>query len=702
MLAIEESGKGSPYLAINTTYHCPFLQLDPYEAPDESNSPLSDSFVDSLTSDDIADTRKLLLLSSQESLFNASMPRCDMSSNSTGAGSPRDEYGEDMMPQPFHQRDDLTSMMRNYERQHNADRTFQLPNNSLPMTLTQQTTEFSLELDNLNADALREKLTENNGIVRELMWRINSMILDMDKNRHITSTLHASLNVKELELQDLRQRYASLTQTYESQVSEMTILQEKFQDLGFEQSTGDKSSPSSSQEIMELRNTVHRLSQELDSEKLRNNAKDRELQQLKYELQSKQSPPAPDPRSAASESLISLSPTGPLDYVAGDNSAVRQPRNRWVEERPAPLPQQRRSSYERRDGRGISNTEYRRMLDKNINADWSNIVDKILQDTDQQASIFLQHKLKCATPEQRECIFRAIQRHSYALMTNRFGNFLVQRFLELGTRQQVKEIASTMQGHIVSLAKEPFGCHVVQKALDNVDEDIKTELVSELFENIPETITHRYACHVWQKVFEIRWNGNPPAVMNHVNNALRGRWAKVALDETGSLVIQNIFENLTEKDKRPILNEVLDNIVVIAKGQWGNWVIQHVLEQAEKGSDRERAFNTVLDEAVQLSTDQFASKVVEKALRIGGLTFLNRFVDRVSVGRKDRPRIPLIDIASDQYGNYVVQWIITNASDPELKVTVSRLIKRHMVSLRGSKYGQKVAFLIEKILRNYD
>jgi hypothetical protein len=154
--------------------------------------------------------------------------------------------------------------------------------------------------------------------------------------------------------------------------------------------------------------------------------------------------------------------------------------------------------------------------------------------------------------------------------------------------------------------------------------------------------------------------------------------------------------------QRPILNEVLDNIVIISKGQWGNWVIQHVLEQAEKGSDRDRAFNTVLDEAVQLSTDQFASKVVEKALRIGGPTFLTRFVDRVSVGRKDRPRIPLIDIASDQYGNYVVQWLIMNASSTELKVTVSRLIKRHMVSLRGSKYGQKVAFLVEKILRNHD
>ncbi|KAI8582561.1 hypothetical protein K450DRAFT_227752 [Umbelopsis ramanniana AG] len=458
-----------------------------------------------------------------------------------------------------------------------------------------------------------------------------------------------------------------------------------------------------------------RLSQELEAEQLRNNVKDREIQQLKYEVQVKQNAPTPEsghrtvtaPATATTPSeaaLIStMSSTGPLDYV-GDGASVRSSlRNRWAaDEKSIPQTQARRLSYDRREGRGLSNGEYRRMLDKNINADWSIIVDKIIQDTDQQASIFLQHKLKSATPEQRESIFRSIQRHSYALMTNRFGNFLVQRFLELGTRDQINQIASTMQGHIVSLAMEPFGCHVVQKALDNVEEAIKVELVSELFQNIPETITHRYACHVWQKVFEIRWNTHPPAVMYHVNSALKGRWAQVALDETGSLVIQNIFENLTEHDKRPILNEVLDNIVMIAKGQWGNWVIQHVLEQAEKGSDRDRAFNTVLDEAVQLSTDQFASKVVEKALRIGGPAFLTRFVDRVSVGRKDRPRIPLIDIASDQYGNYVVQWLIMNASSTELKVAVSRLIKRHMVSLRGSKYGQKVAFLVEKILRNYD
>ena len=70
-----------------------------------------------------------------------------------------------------------------------------------------------------------------------------------------------------------------------------------------------------------------------------------------------------------------------------------------------------------------------------------------------------------------------------------------------------------------------------------------------MFVRIPETIVHKYACHVWQKIFEIRWVTSPPAVMAHVHGALKGRWAQIALDETGSLAIQNIFENLTEPEK---------------------------------------------------------------------------------------------------------------------------------------------------------
>ena len=47
--------------------------------------------------------------------------------------------------------------------------------------------------------------------------------------------------------------------------------------------------------------------------------------------------------------------------------------------------------------------------------------------------------------------------------------------------------------------------------------------------------------------------------------------------------------------------------------------------------------------------DQFASKVVEKCLKIGGTEFLERYLERVCEGRPDRPRIPLIDSKSSDF-----------------------------------------------------
>jgi hypothetical protein len=90
--------------------------------------------------------------------------------------------------------------------------------------------------------------------------------------------------------------------------------------------------------------------------------------------------------------------------------------------------------------------------------------------------------------------------------------------------------------------------------------------------------------------------------------------------------------------------------------------------------------------------DQFASKVVEKCLKIGGPEFLSRYLDRVCEGRLDRPRIPLIDIASDQYGNYLIQYILTH-SNPQHRELVAQHIRKHMVSLRGSKFGSRVGML---------
>ncbi|KAG0252310.1 hypothetical protein BG011_007048 [Mortierella polycephala] len=424
---------------------------------------------------------------------------------------------------------------------------------------------------------------------------------------------------------------------------------------------------------------------------------------------------------------------------------------------------QQQPQSQQHQGMSTYRSSYRRHSDKPVHLDYQICVDRILQATDQQASIHLQQKLKTSPSEQKTQIIDAILGQAYALMSNRFGNFLIQRCFEFGTPQQIEALAQAMRGNVLTLACDPFGCHVVQKALDNVEEDCKARIVTEMFRRIRETIVHRHACHVWQKVFEIRWVDAPPAVMTYVNNAVVGRWASVAVDEIGSLVVQNIFENCTEHGKRPALHEVLQSVTTIAKGQWGNWVIQHILEHGDP-DDRATVTQRILEDSVSLSLDQYASKVVKKTLRMAVLAssssiinatnlvaaatntgavnqdkdasnsnvnnknansnisenvdsdtipepptitvhgttihltqeeVMGQYIQIVCEGVQDRPRIPLIDIAADQYGNYIIQYILTNAG-PQHRETCAALIKRHMVSLRGSKFGQKVAFMVER------
>jgi hypothetical protein len=143
--------------------------------------------------------------------------------------------------------------------------------------------------------------------------------------------------------------------------------------------------------------------------------------------------------------------------------------------------------------------------------------------------------------------------------------------------------------------------------------------------------------------------------------------------------------------QRPAIEEVITNIDLIAHGQFGNWCIQHLCEHGSP-PDKRRVVDHILCNAYSYSIGQFASKVVEKCLKIGGADFLERYLSVITTARPDRPRIPLVDISGDQYGNYLIQWILMNTHHHQ-REQVAVHIRKHMVSLRGSKFGSRVAML---------
>jgi hypothetical protein len=106
-------------------------------------------------------------------------------------------------------------------------------------------------------------------------------------------------------------------------------------------------------------------------------------------------------------------------------------------------------------------------------------------------------------------------------------------------------------------------------------------------------------------------------------------------------------------------------------------------------------------EFYQMSLDQFASKVIEKCLKIASKRELQMLIDQVLIPSdtksSGRPRI--LDMMNHQYANYVVQHILSLA-DKNQRNLCTRYLLPHVPALRSSKYGQRVAAIIEKQFRS--
>ncbi|KAJ7208980.1 armadillo-type protein [Mycena pura] len=332
-------------------------------------------------------------------------------------------------------------------------------------------------------------------------------------------------------------------------------------------------------------------------------------------------------------------------------------------------------------------------------------VARIIKSADQQASIFLQQKLKVAGPEERARIVDAICARGAEMMMHRFGNWAVQRCLEAATGpEERRKIVGCMRGRIVDLATNCYGCHVLQKALDCEEEEVRLLIVSELLMGDPaQTLVNKHASHVWSKIMELSWTPPAPPIFAYVNKSLKGKWAALACHETGSLVVQHAFENLEEIAKDGIVDELLGQgaavFAEVAKSQWGSYCIQHILEHGSE-KHRQMALDHLLDGLLEFATNEQGSKSVVKALKEGGKETLDRVVQRMCEPAKGARRATVVDLALSLTGSQLIASVLPNA-DKDQRAMLYDCIRGHIVTLRGCKTGSKVIWLFDRMRAYY-
>ena len=377
---------------------------------------------------------------------------------------------------------------------------------------------------------------------------------------------------------------------------------------------------------------------------------------------------------------------------------------------------------------------------------------------DQEGSRFIQKRMEIATESEKIWYFNVIRPHLFALSTDLFGNYIVQKILATNNTDIIKNdddkkngnvndflptkninnfslnganfnlnggrfglngdvrlmIYNDLKKDLINLSYDVYGCRVVQKIIDynefepkvwknhlvdlikdqngnhvvqkiiekNSDSKWIEVIGAEFVECAIEMAKHKYGCRALQRLFEIYYKNQ------NTNKCGVG----CAEDDIASL-IDNI--KIADSNIKKIIDQVLESAESLILDQFGNYVIQHILEFGTP-KNRNVIMKILIPNMFQFSIHKFASNVMEKCIKVVSeintgddsmqplMNYRKELISQSLSLRGNKPCLALM--CMNQYGNYVVQRIIDNIADNSLL----ECLRGFVGELRRSVYAKQV------------
>jgi len=322
---------------------------------------------------------------------------------------------------------------------------------------------------------------------------------------------------------------------------------------------------------------------------------------------------------------------------------------------------------------------------------------------DQNGSRFIQQRLEVADSVEKNMVMRELLPAIRELRNDVFGNYVIQKLLEFGGDDIKEDLAGTLYGEMLSLSLQMYGCRVVQKALETLDDEAMSRLIQEFRGNVVTCIHDQNGNHVIQKCVEVlsnkakRGNATAASEMEFIINDVLDNTASLSCHPYGCRVLQRILEHCLLPQQFRALDEILECHGDLLDDQYGNYVIQHVL-QFGRDSDRESILNLVVQGGLlTLSRQKFASNVVEKLLKYGSPIQRNKIVIEMlkpsgeGTSEVDGSTTSVVLLmVRDAYANYVVQTILDVLSEGEEKVKLLKELNDHADQLRNYTFAKHI------------
>lgn len=219
---------------------------------------------------------------------------------------------------------------------------------------------------------------------------------------------------------------------------------------------------------------------------------------------------------------------------------------------------------------------------------------------------------------QKTVLAKQMEGHVLSLSLQMYGCRVVQKALEHILAEQQITMVKELDGSVLKCVKDQNGNHVIQKALERVPaEHIQFILVA--FQGQAYTLaTHPYGCRVIQRMLEYC-----PDAQAALLEELHRYTQNLVVDQYGNYVSQHIIERGAAEDRSKVIGVVKGQVLALSKHKFASNVVEKCIAF---GSVEER--HELIEEALipgadgqsgiaSLMKDQYGNYVLQKMLEVG-------------------------------------------------------------------------------------
>eukprot|EP01060_Flectonema_neradi_P015552 TRINITY_DN2218_c3_g1_i1.p1 TRINITY_DN2218_c3_g1~~TRINITY_DN2218_c3_g1_i1.p1 ORF type:complete len:630 (+),score=172.64 TRINITY_DN2218_c3_g1_i1:58-1890(+) len=271
------------------------------------------------------------------------------------------------------------------------------------------------------------------------------------------------------------------------------------------------------------------------------------------------------------------------------------------------------------------------------------------------------------------------------LVTHKHGVDVMKELVDVCTPEQKAKLLEMACCDLVEICDSPCASEVLFQLIDGAED---AEVLNNFMKVVVSKIYPVMVSHAARKLIVKILGKSQIAseVLSTFFTAIEENLLSIATESKGCVVLKRCIDLAPPAVKESLQNKVLANCMTLISDQYGNYLVQHIIDNA---TNAKKVAELVSQDLVTHATNKMASHVIEKCLSVGNDDTLD-----VIVRQLVKPET-MKTVIKDQYGNYIVQVSIERVPAD----FVGTLKDSITPFLADSQFGHKIEQKLIKRLR---